>query len=68
MAKKVLVDGLDLNVIGKRLSRYGINDLDVQLLRQGLLLMQADVSGWQRSVGYQMHNLVCGHSSRADAN
>ncbi|KAI6223127.1 hypothetical protein M3Y99_01457900 [Aphelenchoides fujianensis] len=39
----LLVDGLDLNVLGKRLGKYGINDINLQLFAEGLLLMQADV-------------------------
>lgn len=43
MARKMLTNGLDLNVLGKRLAKYGINDLHVQLFSEGLILMQADV-------------------------
>lgn len=43
MARKMLVNGLDLNVLGKRLGKYGINDLQVKLFSEGIILMQADV-------------------------
>lgn len=43
MARKMLMNGLDLNVLGKRLGKYGINNPHVQLFAEGLILMQADV-------------------------
>lgn len=43
MARKALLNGLDLNVLGKRLAKYGINDLQVKLFSEGLILMQADI-------------------------
>lgn len=43
MARKMLINGLDLNVLGKRLAKYGINNPHVQLFSEGLILMQADV-------------------------
>ncbi|KAI6186344.1 hypothetical protein M3Y98_00122800 [Aphelenchoides besseyi] len=43
MAKKMLVNGLDMNILGQKLAKYGINNIDLQLFAEGILLMQADV-------------------------
>lgn len=43
MARKMLMNGLDLSVLGKKLTKYGINDPSIQLLSEGLILIQADV-------------------------
>ncbi|KAI6213110.1 hypothetical protein M3Y94_00111600 [Aphelenchoides besseyi] len=32
-----------MNFVGKKLAKYGINNIDLQLFAEGILLMQADV-------------------------
>lgn len=52
MAKHYLQDGIDTRQITKKLATYGITNVAVVLLAEGLMLLQADVDAYKLVFDY----------------